>query len=132
MRRAATYDTTLRDGQQREGMSLTVGEQVAIALRLAEFGIDYIEAGFPSSNPKERELFNALEREDMRATKVAAFGMTRRRDTRPDNDEGLRELANSFVPVTTIVGKTWDLHLTKILRVTREENLRIIESDDDR
>ncbi len=127
MSRVAIYDTTLRDGQQREGMSLTVGEQVAIALRLAEFGIDYIEAGFPSSNPKERELFNALEREDMRATKVAAFGMTRRRDTTPDNDEGLRELANSFVPVTTIVGKTWDLHLTKILRVTREENLRIIE-----
>ncbi len=127
MSRVAIYDTTLRDGQQREGMSLTVGEQVAIAVRLAEFGIDYIEAGFPSSNPKERELFTALEREDMRTTKVAAFGMTRRRDTTPDNDEGLRELANSFVPVTTIVGKTWELHLTKILRVTREENLRIIE-----
>ena len=60
MSRVAIYDTTLRDGQQREGMSLTVGEQLAIAERLAEFGVDYIEAGFPSSNPKERELFNAL------------------------------------------------------------------------
>jgi 2-isopropylmalate synthase len=127
MTRIAVYDTTLRDGQQREGMSLTVGEQLAIAVKLAEFGIDYIEAGFPSSNPKERELFTALEQENLRGTKVAAFGMTRRRDRTPDTDEGLRELAGSFVPVATIVGKTWDLHLTKILRVTREENLRIIE-----
>jgi len=127
MNRVAIYDTTLRDGQQREGMSLTVGEQVAIAVRLAEFGVDYLEAGFPSSNPKERELFAALEREDMGATKVAAFGMTRRRDSTPETDAGLRELANCFCPVATVVGKTWDLHLEKVLRVTREENLRIIE-----
>jgi len=127
MNRVAIYDTTLRDGQQREGMSLTVGEQVAIAVRLAEFGVDYLEAGFPSSNPKERELFAALEREDMGATKVAAFGMTRRRDSTPETDAGLRELANCFCPVAAVVGKTWDLHLEKVLRVTREENLRIIE-----
>ncbi len=127
MTHVAIYDTTLRDGQQREGMSLTVGEQMAIAAQLAEFGIDYLEAGFPSSNPKERELFAALEREDMGATKVAAFGMTRRRDTTPDTDAGLRGLAECFAPVTTIVGKTWDLHLEKVLRVTRDENLRIIE-----
>ncbi len=127
MTRIAIYDTTLRDGQQREGMSLTVGEQMAIAVQLAEFGVDYLEAGFPSSNPKERELFAALEREDMGATKVAAFGMTRRRDTSPDSDAGLRELAGCFAPVVTVVGKTWDLHLEKILRVSRDENLRIIE-----
>ena len=127
MNRVFIYDTTLRDGQQREGMSLTVGEQVAIAVRLAEFGVDYLEAGFPSSNPKERELFAALEREDMRSMKVAAFGMTRRRDTTPDTDDGLRGLAECFAPVATVVGKTWDLHLEKVLRVTREENLRIIE-----
>ena len=125
--RVAIYDTTLRDGQQREGMSLTVGEQVAIAVRLAEFGVDFVEAGFPSSNPKERELFGALEREDMRATKVAAFGMTRRRDVSADQDAGLRELADAFVPVATVVGKTWDLHLEKVLKVDRAENLRIIE-----
>jgi 2-isopropylmalate synthase len=125
--RVAIYDTTLRDGQQREGMSLTVGEQVAITVRLAEFGVDYIEAGFPSSNPKERELFAALEREDLGATKLTAFGMTRRRDTSADGDAGLRELVDSFVPVATIVGKTWDLHLEKVLRVSREENLAIIE-----
>ena len=125
--RVAIYDTTLRDGQQREGMSLTVGEQVAIALRLAEFGVDYVEAGFPSSNPKERELFTALEREDTLGTKIAAFGMTRRRDVSADQDAGLRELAESFVPVATIVGKTWDLHLQKVLKIDRAENLRVIE-----
>jgi 2-isopropylmalate synthase len=125
--RVAIYDTTLRDGQQREGMSLTVGEQLAIAVRLADFGVDYVEAGFPSSNPKERELFAALEREDLHGAKVAAFGMTRRRDVSADADEGLRELAGSWVAVTTIVGKTWDLHLEKVLKVDRAENLRIIE-----
>jgi 2-isopropylmalate synthase len=127
LKRVAIYDTTLRDGQQREGMSLTVGEQLAIAVRLADFGVDYVEAGFPSSNPKERELFAALEREDLHGTKVAAFGMTRRRDVAADADEGLRELAGSWVAVTTIVGKTWDLHLEKVLKVDRAENLRIIE-----
>jgi 2-isopropylmalate synthase len=127
LNRVVVYDTTLRDGQQREGMSLTVGEQLAIAVRLAEFGVDHIEAGFPSSNPKERELFAALEREDLRGAKVAAFGMTRRRDVAADADEGLRELAGSWVGVTTIVGKTWELHLEKVLKVDRAENLRIIE-----
>ena len=127
MSRVAIYDTTLRDGQQREGMSLTVGEQLAIAVRLADFGVDYIEAGFPSSNPKERELFTALERENITKAKIAAFGMTRRRDTTADTDPALRDMAASFVPVATIVGKTWDLHLQKVLKVDRAENLAIIE-----
>ena len=127
MTRVAIYDTTLRDGQQREGMSLTVGEQLAIAVRLAEFGVDYIEAGFPSSNPKERELFTALEREDLRGAKLTAFGMTRRRDVAAEEDAGLRELVESFVPVATIVGKTWDLHLEKVLKIDRADNLKMIE-----
>jgi 2-isopropylmalate synthase len=125
--RIVLYDTTLRDGMQREGMSLAVGEQLAIALRLAELGVDMIEAGFPSSNPKDSELFDLLEREDLGATRVAAFGMTRRRDLPADEDPGLRTLAGCFAPVATIVGKTWDLHLEKVLRVGREENLRLIE-----
>jgi 2-isopropylmalate synthase len=127
MDQVVLYDTTLRDGMQREGLSLTVGEQVAIAQRLAEMGIHYLEAGFPSSNPKERELFAALAREDLGQARVAAFGMTRRRDQRADRDPGLRELAESFAPVATVVGKTWDLHLQKVLRVDRAENLAIIE-----
>jgi 2-isopropylmalate synthase len=125
--RVLIYDTTLRDGMQREGLSLSVGEQLAVAVRLAEFGMDYIEAGFPASNPKYGELFELLEREDLGATKVAAFGMTRRRGAAPDADPAMRGLAGCFAPVVTIVGKTWDLHLEKVTKVTREENLAMIE-----
>jgi len=125
--RVVIYDTTLRDGMQREGLSLSVGEQLAVAVRLAEFGVEYIEAGFPASNPKYGELFGLLEREDLGDTRLAAFGMTRRRGTPAQDDPAMRGLAESFAPVITIVGKTWDLHIEKVTRVSREENLRMIE-----
>ena len=125
--RVAIYDTTLRDGMQREGLSLSVGEQLAIAVRLADFGVDYLEAGFPASNPKYGELFGLLEREDLGETRLAAFGMTRRRGVAAADDPAMRGLAESFAPVITIVGKTWDLHIEKVTRVSREENLRMIE-----
>ena len=105
------YDTTLRDGMQREGMSLSVGEQLQVAMRLAGVGIDVVEAGFPSSNPKDSELFDLLEAQNLGETRVAAFGMTRRRDPAPGDDPGLRIMVDTFAPVSTIVGKTWDLHL---------------------
>ena len=127
MERVLIYDTTLRDGQQMEGMSLSVGEQLQVAVRLAEMGVEYIEAGFPSSNPKDSELFDLLEQEDLGGTQVAAFGMTRRRALPAEEDPGLRVLVDCFAPVTTIVGKTWDVHIEKVIRVTREENLKMIE-----
>jgi len=127
MDRITLYDTTLRDGMQREGMSLAVGEKLAIAIRLAELGIEYIEAGFPSSNPKETELFSLLEREDLGESRLAAFGMTRRRDSTADADPALQGLVECAAPVATIVGKTWELHLEKVLRVPPAENLVIIE-----
>jgi 2-isopropylmalate synthase len=120
------YDTTLRDGMQGEGMSLSAQEKLRVAHRLDELGIDVIEAGFPSSNPKELELFGLLAGESFRHAQVAAFGMTRRRDTRADADPGLRVLAESGAPVCTIVGKSWGLHLEKVVKVDREENLRMI------
>jgi 2-isopropylmalate synthase len=120
------YDCTLRDGMQGEGMSLSVKEKLRVAHLLDDLGVHMIEAGFPASNPKEAELFALLEREDLRG-QVAAFGMTRRRDTRASEDPGLRGLAESFAPVCTLVGKTWGLHLEKVVRVDREENLRMIE-----
>ena len=86
MTRIELYDTTLRDGMQGEGMSLSAGEKLRVAHRLDELGIDLIEAGFPSSNPKELELFELLSSETFARRKVAAFGMTRRRDTRADAD----------------------------------------------
>ena len=123
----AIYDTTLRDGMQREGLSLSVGEQLDVALRLADYGFDYLEAGFPASNPKYGELFRRLEGEDLGATRLAAFGMTRRRGVAASEDPALRGLAECAAPVATLVGKTWDLHIEKVTRVTREENLRMIE-----
>ncbi|MDX6555554.1 MAG: 2-isopropylmalate synthase [Miltoncostaeaceae bacterium] len=125
--RVLIYDTTLRDGMQREGLSLSAGEQLAVAVRLAEFGVHYLEAGFPASNPKYGELFGLLEREDLGATRVAAFGMTRRRGVGASEDPAVRGLAECFAPVITIVGKTWDLHLQKVIKVDRAENLRMIE-----
>ncbi len=119
------YDCTLRDGMQGEGMSLSVDEKVRVAHVLDDLGVPVIEAGFPSSNPKEAELYALLERERLRAD-VAAFGMTRRRDVRAEDDPGLRQLAELFAPVATIVGKTWRLHLDKVVRVDAEENLRMI------
>ena len=120
------YDTTLRDGMQGEGMSLSAEEKLRVVHRLDELGIDLIEAGFPASNPKEVELFALLAREELQHAELAAFGMTRRRDVRADADPGLRVLAESPAPVCTLVGKSWGLHLEKVVRVDREENLRMI------
>ncbi|MBA2794165.1 MAG: citramalate synthase [Thermoleophilaceae bacterium] len=121
------YDTTLRDGMQGEGMSLSVDEKVRVAHALDGLGVHLIEAGFPSSNPKEEALFAILAGETFAHADIAAFGMTRRRDVAAGDDPGLRTLAGCFAPVCTLVGKTWSLHLEKVTRVDPEENLRMIE-----
>ncbi len=120
------YDTTLRDGMQREGLSVSVDEKVRIATRVAELGVHVIEGGFPGSNPKDGEFFRKLEREHLGVTLVAAFGMTRARGVTAERDEQLRTLVDCWAPVTAVVGKTWDLHVEKVLRVDRDENLRMI------
>ncbi|NLT34360.1 MAG: citramalate synthase [Gaiellales bacterium] len=121
------YDTTLRDGMQREGLSVSVDEKIRIARRLAELGIHIIEGGFPGSNPKDEEFFQRMQAERLAGhTRVAAFGMTRGKGARAKEDPVLRVLGESWVPVATIVGKTWDLHVRKVLRVDRTENLRMI------
>jgi 2-isopropylmalate synthase len=121
------FDTTLRDGMQGEGMSLSAEEKLRVAHRLDALGIHLIEAGFPTSNPKELELFELLARETFLTADVVAFGMTRRGGARAEEDAALRVLADCFAPVVTIVGKTWGLHVEKVLRVDRDENLRMIE-----
>ena len=125
MTRIAIYDTTLRDGMQGEGMSLSAEEKVRVAHLLDDLGVGFIEAGFPSSNPKEEELFERLSNERFNAD-VCAFGMTRRRDVAAEDDPALRLLASTFAPVVTLVGKTWSLHLEKVVKVDPEENLRMI------
>jgi 2-isopropylmalate synthase len=126
MTRIQLYDTTLRDGMQGEGMSLSADEKVRVAHRLDDLGIDLIEAGFPSSNPKEAELFELLAAETFSHAEIAAFGMTRRRGVGAADDPALRVIAACFAPVCTIVGKTWALHLEKVVKVDRDENLRMI------
>jgi 2-isopropylmalate synthase len=121
-----TYDATLRDGMQGEGMSLTAAEKVRVVRKLDELGVDLIEAGFPASNPKELELFALLEQEQLKHSQIVAFGMTRRRDVAAEDDPALRILADCFASVCTIVGKTWRLHLEKVIRVSAEDNLDLI------
>jgi len=120
------YDTTLRDGMQGEGMSLSADEKLRVAHALDALGVHFIEAGFPSSNPKEEALFELLANERFEHALVCAFGMTRRRDLAAEADPALRLLAESFAPVCTLVGKTWRLHLEKVINTPPEENLDLI------
>jgi 2-isopropylmalate synthase len=120
------YDATLRDGMQGPGLTLSAAEKVRVARKLDELGVHLIEAGFPASNPKELELFELLADERFEQAEIAAFGMTRRRDVAAADDDGLQVLAGCFAPVCTIVGKTWALHLEKVVRVDRAENLAMI------
>ena len=120
------YDATLRDGMQGEGMSLSAEEKLRVAHALDDLGVVLIEAGFPASNPKERELFELLASEQFNNAEIAAFGMTRRRGVSASEDPALVLIAESVAPVCTIVGKTWTLHLEKVVKVDRAENLRMI------
>jgi 2-isopropylmalate synthase len=120
------YDTTLRDGMQGEGLSLSAPEKVRIVRRLDALGMQFIEAGFPSSNPKEAELFDLLAQERLDNAQICAFGMTRRRDLEAPDDPNLRIMAECFAPICTLVGKTWKLHLEKVIRAHPDENLRLI------
>jgi 2-isopropylmalate synthase len=126
MRQVLLYDTTLRDGMQGQGMTLSAQEKVRVVRKLDELGVQFIEAGFPGSNPKELELFEMLADIELSQATVCAFGMTRRRDVSAADDEALAILAGGFAPVVTLVGKTWKLHLDKVTKVSPSENLAMI------
>src|SRR4051812_19338798 len=126
MEQVKLYDTTLRDGMGGRGMSLSVGEKLKVAQALDRLGVQFIEAGFPSSNPKEAELFERLAEVEFENATIAAFGMTRRRDRAAAEDEALTVLASSFAPAVCLVGKSSPLHVEKVIRVSREENLAMI------
>ena len=120
------YDTTLRDGTQGEGFQLSMLDKLRIAERLDAFGIDYIEGGWPGSNPKDIEFFREAAKLDLRHAKLAAFGSTRRADMPVEEDAQVRLLLEAATPVVTIFGKSWDLHVTEVLRTTVEENRAMI------
>ncbi len=126
MRRIQVYDTTLRDGSQGEGVNFSLQDKLLIAKKLDELGFDYIEGGYPLSNPKDEEFFQRAADTDWKHAKVTAFGMTRRKGIGADEDIGMLALRDSKVAVCTVVGKTWDLHVTEVLRVDEVENLAMI------
>ena len=121
------YDTTLRDGTQGEGVSFTVAAKVLVAEKLDQFGIDYIEGGWPGSNPRDMAFFEAAKKLKLKHAKIAAFGSTRRAKLAAEDDPQLQLLLEAQTPVVTIFGKTWLLHVTEILRTTAKENLKMIE-----
>ena len=120
------YDTTLRDGAQGEGVNFSLEDKVLIARRLDELGFDYIEGGYPLSNPKDAEFFQRLVAGPLKNSKVCAFGMTRRKGVKPADDPGMQALMASEAPVVTIVGKTSAFHVAEVLRVSEQENLDMI------
>ncbi|MFK7778261.1 MAG: citramalate synthase [Gimesia sp.] len=126
MARIQMYDTTLRDGSQGEGVNFSLEDKLQITAKLDEMGFDYIEGGYPLSNPKDAEYFQRVAKMDLKHAKIAAFGMTRRKEIDAKDDVGMQALRDSEAPVVTIVGKTWDLHVTEVLRVSLEENLAMI------
>jgi 2-isopropylmalate synthase len=121
------YDTTLRDGTQREGISLSCADKIRIAQKLDDLGVAFIEGGWPGSNPKDAEFFERARDLPWVHTLIAAFGATCRVQGGPDDDANIKALLDAQTPVCTVVGKTWTLHVTEVLRTTLDDNLRIIE-----
>ncbi|HTG41866.1 MAG TPA: citramalate synthase [Methylomirabilota bacterium] len=120
------YDTTLRDGTQGENITLSLADKLRIARMLDEYGMPYIEGGWPGSNPKDVEFFKAAKGMTWQTARLAAFGSTRHRANRPEDDPNLRELVAAETPVVTIFGKSWLLHVTEVLGATAAENLDMI------
>ena len=120
------YDTTLRDGTQGENVTFSADEKLTIAMRLDDIGIHYIEGGWPGSNPRDVAFFNLAKRVTFKHARLAAFGSTRKPGTRPDRDNNLNALLETETPAVTVFGKSWDLHVEKIMNNTLPENLSMI------
>jgi 2-isopropylmalate synthase len=125
-RRIEIYDTTLRDGTQGEGFNLSLQDKLVIAQKLDELGVDYIEGGFPLSNPKDEAFFRDVRQLKLQNAKVSAFGMTRRRGVKAEDDPGMKSLLAAETPVITLVGKSSDYQAKAVLGVTPEENVQMI------
>ena len=120
------YDTTLRDGSQGEGISLSVNDKLLLAKRFDRFGLDYIEGGWPGSNPKDVAFFKEANKYTFKQSKLVAFGSTRRAHVKVSNDENIKALLESGTKVVTIFGKSWDFHVTEVFKVSLKENLAMI------
>ena len=127
MRQIKIYDTTLRDGSQSEGVSFSLMVNVRIAKELDLLGVHYIEGGWPGSNPKDLEFFLKMSRIQLENSQLVAFSMTRRLNMKAEDDPNIKSLIKSGVKIITIVGKTWDLHVTDVLKTSLAENLAMIK-----
>ncbi len=127
MKKIQIYDSTLRDGAQGQGVSFSVSDKIRIVDALDGFGIDYIEAGFPASNPKDEEFFREMKSKKLAHAKLCAFGRTLKYGTEPENDPALASLVASGAPVLCIFGKTSVLHIREVLGITKEENLELVK-----
>lgn len=125
--RIALYDSTLRDGAQAEGVAFSLNDKFAATIRLDELGVDYVEGGYPASNEKDRAYFEEIVRRPLKTTQICAFGMTRRKGVRPEDDPGLAQLVASSAKIVTIVGKGSHFQAREVLGATLEENLAMIE-----
>ena len=121
------YDTTLRDGTQRENLSFSLNDKIKIARRLDHFGLPYIEGGWPGSNPKDAEFFTRIQEVELEQAKICAFGSTRYKDIACEDDANIQALVEAQTPVVTLVGKSWDLHVTKVIQTSFDENRAMIE-----
>ncbi len=126
MRKIQVYDTTLRDGSQAEGIDFSLQDKILLTERLDSLGFDFVEGGYPASNEKDTAFFRQIADSKLQTTKIAAFGMTRRKGTLPQNDEGLRSLLESGAPVITTVGKTSAFQVEEVIKATHEENITMI------
>ncbi|MFA6599750.1 MAG: citramalate synthase [Candidatus Omnitrophota bacterium] len=126
MKKILLYDTTLRDGTQSEGMSLSVHDKILIAKRLDKFGIPYIEGGWPGSNPKDLAFFRDVKKAGIRRAKIAAFGSTRRPHTKASEDPQVKALLEAGTKTVTIFGKSWDFHVAEVFKTSLKENLEMI------
>lgn len=126
MKKVYYYDTTLRDGTQAEGISLSSEEKVLIAKRLDRFGMHYIEGGWPGSNPKDLTFFKDIKKAGIRNATIVAFGSTRRANTKVEEDAQVKALLEAGTKAVTIFGKSWDLHVTEVFRTSLKENLLMI------
>jgi 2-isopropylmalate synthase len=126
MKDVLLYDTTLRDGCQAEDVSFTLEDKLRIAEKLEELGIDYIEGGYPGSNPRDADFFKQVKKLKLKNTKIASFGTTRKFGAKPSQDFNLKVLLAADTPVVTLVGKAWDLHVRDDLRISQKANLEII------
>ena len=126
MKKIEIYDTTLRDGTQGEGISFSSLDKIKIALRLDKLGVSYIEGGWPGSNPKDMEFFAKIRSIPLKKAKISAFGSTRKGNIKVEKDFNIKALMDSKAPVITIFGKSWELHVKDALRVSLEENIKMI------